>query len=1217
MRNLFSRYFGRPHRRRKSNACRPRLEVLETRTLLAAVFDSGNNLWVQLEDGERLEISTDGQGTQFHSSNSVFSADDLEHTSAFSGFGTDSLSLNNVSLYEKVSALGWGVASTVAVVDSGENVYGHHLHITSLSAASSETEDVVFFSGQSHFGDHNLVIESQRGIVFQPGSEVTVVDGSVKVFSELLGGTNAQGITVDGATITTAGSGQIQLVDRSAYELEADVDGPVIHVTNGSRIESTSLAGNAGAIEILGSAPERTGLSFGVTVEDSVIRSHRGRIKIEDGGGDGTQDVDRGITLKNATIESSGEGEISIIGSGWGTDLAAGIQIEGSTVLSTGDGPIRIHGVANGSDRSSHGILVSDDALVETTSAPILLHGDNHQDEGEAHHGVELASGSTIRSDSGEIYVKGNRTGTATANSYAVKVSTQSGASTVSIVSQTGNMTFELLGNPDAETLFLGQGTTIGGADAAGDIKFFASDFEWQNSGVIQSSGQLLFQPSSFDDLYLGVEAVGKGLSAQELGFLGDGFRQISLRVGGDIIVEEAIFLAPVVFSGRSTIMAGGTALTAPLSKIYDLSLPEFEPTTIDGNVEFAGSLVIDGVTHGSQLNVTGRLDIGQSSNLVIDWDPSPDEKNGAQKTLISRNGGSGAFQNTVSKNGRDVLLPELLSAYLEYGESGEGDITLTIPASNSSNTPLISQPIGVESGIDTTFEWQALPNVQQYHYQLIRLTAGPTVWIEGHTEALSWTSSGTLPVGRYRMWVRAELEGGTFSRWASQSFQVSRAVPGLQVLESTNSQQPSISFDDVSGAHQYQIYVTNFTTRESGYFNTMVAETSWAVPESLSMGSYGFWVRAVSVDGYVSRWSVVQTYDVAPTLQPLDAVPDRSPTFKWSPINGAATYEIYMSGRQNVVHEKGISATEFQMTDLSAADYRAWVRGVTGDGRPGPWSSVMNFSTDGLTQLSIASHTIGTALPLIEWWSVATADEYEIYVSEAGSGEAYERQSGITANSYQPGPLPAGDFKVWVRTRTDGAVGRWSTGHSFSVNDVTSSVGQPSGLSPQGPILNQKPTFSWSPVEGAAGYTVYLSVDGSTEVFNRITQTEFTPPKPITKEDVEWWVRAYDDQSRFGPLSDSQQFNPLGRPILQVTPTAQAVFEWTGVVGAERYVLRADSKTTGESFVVDETQLTGTSFAPSETLPAGSYRAWVRAVSAGNTIWSPWSIRVDFTIDN
>lgn len=1213
MRNLLNRYFGRPNRRRKSSSSRLRLESLETRTLLAAVSDSGTHLTIALEDGERLEISTNGEGTQLVSLNSVLTGEDLDHPAAFSGLGTGAVSLDDLSSFETVEVYGIG---EVAVVDSGENTYGHHLKISMLSTSADEADDVVFFSGQSHFANNNLVVESQRGIVFQSGSKVTVVDGSISVFSQPLGGTNSRGITVDGATIKTSGSADIRLIDRSAYELQGDPDGAAIYVTNGSLIESTSVAEDAGSIEILGLEPGRSGSSFGVTIEDSVIRSNYGRINIEDGGGDGTQDVDAGIILKNAQIESTGEGQIKIEGAGWGTGLGAGIRIDGSSVLSTGDGPILMHGVANASEDSSHGIFVSNGSSIETTSAPILLHGDNHQDQGEAHHGVELASGSTVRSDSGEIYIKGNWTGLAETNSYAVKVSTDGGASPVSVVSQSGNMTFELLGNPDASTLFLGQATTIGGSEAEGNIKFIASDFEWQNSGFVQSSGQLRFEPSSFDDLYLGGDSDGNGLSKRELGFLGDGFTEITFFLGGDTIVEDAVFLAPVVLNGYSTNMAEGTALTAPLSKISNLTLPGSLATTIDGDVEFSGELSLLGVTEGNQLNVTGRFDILDRSSLTIDWVPSSDEKNGAERTLISRNGGSGSFENTESRKGQEVLLPELLGAYLEYGESRAGDISLTIPASNSSNTPFISRPTGIESGIQTTVEWQPLQNTERYHYQLLRLRPEPTVWAEGDTESVTWTNPETLPVGRYRMWVRSEFEDGTFSRWASQGFQVSRTVPNFHFDVSSEMGLPSVTFDEVSGAVQFQVYVTNFTTQQSGIVDTIVTETAWSATESLPMGSYGLWVRAVSEDGFRSQWSDVQTHDVSPELKPLNSTPDANPTLRWNPMAGASTYEIYVAGRRNVVNETGLTSTEFQMTNAWAADYRAWVRGVTSEGRSGPWSPVITFSTDGRTQVTVTPDSEGTAFPVFEWWAVENAVEYEIYVSKAGIPGAYYRQAGITANTFQSTPLPGGDYKVWVKSYRDSGADRWSSAHSFSMTQIEGNVGQPTHLSPQGPLFNQRPTFRWSPVDGAAGYDLLLRTGEVTKVVTGITATEYTPADPITEEDAEWWVRAFDDQGRFGPFSTSASFNTSGRPVLSVASSSRPRFQWTSVIGAERYILRADNITTGQSFAVGETQLTGTTFTSGETLSAGDYRAWVRAVSSGDGSLSPWSVIVGFTVE-
>lgn len=92
------------------------------------------------------------------------------------------------------------------------------------------------------------------------------------------------------------------------------------------------------------------------------------------------------------------------------------------------------------------------------------------------------------------------------------------------------------------------------------------------------------------------------------------------------------------------------------------------------------------------------------------------------------------------------------------------------------------------------------------------------------------------------------------------------------------------------------------------------------------------------------------------------------------------------------------------------------------------------------------------------------------------------------------------------------------------------------------------------------------------------------------------------------------------GRPTI-VAPVAGSsssnqtpTFTWRPVDGAARYMLQVDRLDAAQSKVIFKTDLTSTSFTATTALPAGTYRAWVQAVSTTGQ-FSPWSLQLDFTI--
>lgn len=1876
MLKLLKRIFSNDHRRRRQrNRCDA--ESLESRLLLAAVIDSGDTLTIQLEQDERLEISTNGSQTQFDSSNSVFTGIDLEDELIFSGLSSDSLLLNDLSFYDTVQIQAIGDGASIGFVDSGSSVYGHDLDVDLSNA--TVTDAAVDFRGSSHLGDHDLTIRSSRRVLFWGGSELTTVDGDIDI--QVRNTTDAEGhatrgITLYEAKITTSGTGSV-LLDGKASDVDESQSWKLgVDLRNNSVIESTSAAAGAGNITLIGQGGVGGGSLSGVFSADSRISSRASSISINGTAGDGTINFNTGVRLDATVVESgktgsaapvieiegqggdgldsgygvsltretqisSVDGSAKIEGTGDGADWSIGVRLEESGVRATGDGRISMVGVAGESLNISIGIWLDSHSSLEVQSGQVTVDGTNHQDSGDHHHGFEMRDGSTIQSDTGSIHVTGTRTGQADGSGHAVKLWRREDEDPVSIVSRSGFITVNALGDPHVARLQMDRDVTIGGADMTGAIDLIADDFQWINGGNIQSSGRLRFSPANDSDLTLGGTGTANDLSDDELAFLHDGFSEIEIgrRLSGGIIqtlnLDGAVFTDPLTVLAEDIVLSGGTALTAPTTTLGgDVSILTPHSATVDGDVAMATdtSLTLHGFTGGTTLTVTGDFH-PNDSDLKIDWAPSPDDVPGSSHVLIERNGGDGGFSSsseawisqnlfgaevqyeqdsninirlnipvdaplstTVTKlgeSGRDGVttifgasagdrfgqsvaaagdingdgVPDLLvgathvdrdnandagAAYLIYGSNewaseftidhdgqnvvtilgadvndvtglfvaagdlngdgihdlvipalfadaannqkgqagdiaivwgaadlpavidlvnlgdvgtiisgadpedrsgnpvevigdingdnlpdlaigaflgdgpanssadvgevhilfgrstwpatidlasnneshitiygenneyghgdefgvtvvglgdvngdneddfsvtawradgpdddrpgagatyvffgggnwdadidlnttsaadliihgavapdragwdshGRGDLTgdgindlviatplvdaadggldiggaVLIPGSatlggvidlanppaeatvirgsdagdiagrtsivgdlnadgiddlavtarladhpldfgsnygetyillgrsnwpatidlatpvdldavilgadsgdesgtmvrgigdlngdgqdeiaigarygdgangqledagevsivsgatlfdvkapvatitttygsetssdvlvydikfdepvlgfwfddlaltdalgtfdlnsilsqysrpisdthyrfavqrrteqgsatlsispNSDTTdvagnaidlgsstaatyqfaevaPVILQPTGTVSGQDVRLEWQPSRRAEGYEFEIIRLGVESTVWASGQTgsrNSVFWTSSEDLPIGDYRAWVRADLDDGAFGPWGSQAFTVSETVSGIRIDSSVSVDRPTITFDEVTGATGYQIFASNFTSGASGYIDTVLSSNEWAALEDLPTGRYGFWVRAIGENGFSANWSQSVVYDVYPELEPLNATIQQRPVLRWNAVAGAASYEIYVSGGGGVVNESGLTSTSFTLpNDVVVSNYRAWVRGVTSDGERGPWSPVMKFTGGGRTQVSIAAETSGSAVPVFEWWAVEGAVDYEVYVARTGTAGAYYRQAEITSDSFRSIPLPEGDYKVWVKTNFGEGHIAWSSGHSFVVSRPTAFLNSPTGLYPVGPILNQQPTLIWMPVDRAAEYQILLRTGSGTQLITGLTTNQYTPTDPIVAEDSEWWVGAIDNLGRAGAFSEAASFNTSGRPVLTVVPGSNPLFEWTRVLGAERYILQVDNQTTGQSSVIREDELTGTSYTSAGTLPAGSYRAWVRAVSAGNAAFSPWSLLVEFVID-
>ncbi len=102
----------------------------------------------------------------------------------------------------------------------------------------------------------------------------------------------------------------------------------------------------------------------------------------------------------------------------------------------------------------------------------------------------------------------------------------------------------------------------------------------------------------------------------------------------------------------------------------------------------------------------------------------------------------------------------------------------------------------------------------------------------------------------------------------------------------------------------------------------------------------------------------------------------------------------------------------------------------------------------------------------------------------------------------------------------------------------------------------------------------------------------------------------------------------PAGRPTvtgpftldagsipLTLASTAKPVFTWTAVNNGDTYELWVNHLDSGTTRIVHERGLTTNSFTPTENLPQGTYRAWVRAFNYAGEV-GEWSSLYTFFLD-
>jgi len=283
--------------------------------------------------------------------------------------------------------------------------------------------------------------------------------------------------------------------------------------------------------------------------------------------------------------------------------------------------------------------------------------------------------------------------------------------------------------------------------------------------------------------------------------------------------------------------------------------------------------------------------------------------------------------------------------------------------------------------------------------------------------------------------------------------------------------------------------------------------------------------------------------------------------------------------------------------------------------------------------EITTAANYPPLGIPEFEWNVVAGATMYRIQVStDVGF-------TNIIVNETTPNttytPIDASDFAdtkfFWrVRVESPAPAGSYSLTRNFKKEWATGNA--PSLIAPANAAtvdFYDAPSFSWSPVTGAAKYTlqIYASQGGwGTLTDSYVTLSTTHQPKTKLQNGAYYWrVVPMDAFSRNGTPSAERSFTagynftptllePANSSITTFTPT----FRWTAVRGAQYYILEYTTDQTFSSGVIQE-NTRNTSFTPIATMSNDVNYYWrVQAVSgssqsAFSTAWmfqKKWDIK-------
>ncbi|MBL8809681.1 MAG: hypothetical protein JNM43_05845 [Planctomycetaceae bacterium] len=347
-----------------------------------------------------------------------------------------------------------------------------------------------------------------------------------------------------------------------------------------------------------------------------------------------------------------------------------------------------------------------------------------------------------------------------------------------------------------------------------------------------------------------------------------------------------------------------------------------------------------------------------------------------------------------------------------------------------------------------------------------------------------------------------------------------------------TTSQRPSFSWNAISGAINYEVWIRNRSTNQSPVVLTTVAGTSFTPSIDLGIGNFTIWVRALGDVGTpASVWSSPRNFTINTAIT-LNAVgtdlATGFPEISWSAMKGASTYEVWVD-RLDVPtsHINGttiVSSTSY-VPQFANGRYQVWVRGIAADGLRAAWSVVQTYTSTQVPGVTGGINPTFDTTPTITWTSVPGATTYEVYVLNRNTNTKVLLQTAIAATTFTLPALPAGPYRYWVRA-TGATV--WSKEVDINTD------GRTTVLTPIGSTSNPQPVISWKKVDGATGYQIWVNRLGVQDkiIFQTVgttnvspTMESFTPVSSLPTGNYRVWIQAINGGST-APWSASVDFS-------------------------------------------------------------------------------------------
>lgn len=454
-------------------------------------------------------------------------------------------------------------------------------------------------------------------------------------------------------------------------------------------------------------------------------------------------------------------------------------------------------------------------------------------------------------------------------------------------------------------------------------------------------------------------------------------------------------------------------------------------------------------------------------------------------------------------------------------------------------------------------FDWTDMNGATKYNIQISRNAAFTDLVVNTVTIPSAYTPSADLPANRYLFWrVQAQV-AGIWQGWSStEKIKMPNppTIPG-PVSPCNNAlvrnYRPVLDWNDSTvpvGTAFEQYLVELFDTPNLGSAPLVVGTptdihaSSFTPGADLAPNSTFYWrVRATNLDDASSSWSKVCVFRTAltapvPNNPPdLAVLPNKRPTFAWSPVNGATGYSLQVCKSQifagcSLALNVGTSATTYPTgIDLPAKTTLYWRVAANGANGPSAWSTPRSFTTGNPPSIPVLASPATTVLvrtytPLLDWQNSlvpvgVTFDHYELQLAtDAGFSQ-------MVLNPSVPGPNTNSAYAVLggnallPNTRYFWRVRAFNTANDYSAWSLAwtfrTFISPPALVTPldNSAAATRQPAFDWNDVPGATYYQIQISrVPNFGTVWWQASPAASTavPPVNLPTGTLYWRVKAF-----------------------------------------------------------------------------------------------------------